>query len=276
MQKQLSIKSELKDNRTKAIVVSVLTIIEIVINIINLVQKTGSYGISTILMGIILGIGDALTFTALITMINKPVLSILILLFAQIPSFIYAAIIAGGILGALQDMSMSLLIITVALVVHFIIANKNNKKTEEWKDKKITKKIVANINYDRSILKVPVWSKIIVYSLLVTVIMTYANSKTLTSMYSSILLRVLISTSAIVPMFLIISIVTTSHLAYEILTINTLFNGCIVAQLIIGKEASVIQIIQSLTEVVLTIYCWLLLISDKADTEKEKGKTYEK
>lgn len=276
MQKQLSIKSKLRDNKIKAMNLAAFITIQIVLNIANLTQSNNSDEKYIVLMGLLLGLGDALMLISFVVMINKPVLSVLMLLSSQIISFIHESITDKDLIKTLENMSISLTVIFIAIIVQFIIANKSNKKTESWKEQKITKKIKANILYDRNLVKIPIWAKIIIYSLLVTVIMTYANSKILTSMYSNVVLRVILAVSLIVPIFLIISMLTTSYLAYEMLLFKTVFNGLIVVQLIIGKEASVIQVIQLLLEILFTIFCYLLILTENDKIAKKNRVKKEK
>ena len=145
--------------------------------ILNLIYgyNTSSQGFG----GVMLGIVDTFTFSAYILISRTPVLAEAVLLFAQIITFVYDMFAGATFKEAIEDTGFSIMITFVAFLIALKLA-----KVDTTKEKGLIGNIKNRLLYDRKIHNIKWYYKIVIYSIIVTVIMSISNSSSLNTYIS--------------------------------------------------------------------------------------------
>ena len=187
---------------------------------------------------------NILTLGTYIILMNKPYKALMMLFAAQISTFGSELISGVSLADAIFDLGLSLSITTCALIIHWTLI----KKHIDTKDK-LSKKIYNIINYEREPFKVNVITRLIIYSLFVTCIMAFVNNKdSMNLIASNSYTRVFAAIALLLPAFTILSIVSTSVLAYDILIVQVVMEIITLRFLITNGRLSVGTIIAILVE----------------------------
>ena len=177
--------------------------------ILNLIYgyNTSSQGFG----GVMLGIVDTFTFSAYILISRTPVLAEAVLLFAQIITFVYDMFAGATFKEAIEDTGFSIMITFVAFLIALKLA-----KVDTTKEKGLIGNIKNRILYDRKIHNIKWYYKIVIYSIIVTVIMNISNSSSLNTYISGTAWRAFAALTVVFQFIRVLSLISTTTFAYEI------------------------------------------------------------
>ena len=161
--------------------------------------------------GVMLGIVDTFTFSAYILISRTPVLAEVVLLFAQVITFVYDMLAGATFKEAIEDTGFSIMITFVAFLIALKLA-----KVDTTKENSLIKNIYNKLLYDRKIHNIKWYYKIIIYSLLVTVIMSLSNSASLNTYISGTAWRTFAALTVVFQFIRVLSLISTTTFAYEI------------------------------------------------------------
>lgn len=196
---------ELKYNYCDRLFLLGLAVISIILNLIY------GYGSSSeIFGGVLLGLVDVLTFSAYLLISRTPCLAELVLLISQIITFGYDMIAGATLNEATEDVGLAILITFVA----FVVALKFSKTNGEEKNN--IEKVNSKLLYDRKIHNIKWYYKIIIYSIIIIAVMATANSEVMNTYMNGTAWRVFAALTVIFPLIRMLSLISTTTLAYEV------------------------------------------------------------
>jgi hypothetical protein len=190
-----------------------ILVIAIISLILNFVYGYSKY--STIYSGVMLGMIDVLTFSTYLLIARTPVLSNIILLIASSLTFVYDLISGATVREAADDMGVSILFCVIAIIIVSLFNKKNIVNTFDISDTK-KDKLCKYILFDRKIHNIRWYYKIMMYSIMIVFIMTLSNSTMLNTYISGTDWRVYAALTVAFPFIKLISLLSTTTIAYEI------------------------------------------------------------
>lgn len=214
----------------------------------------------------ILAVAEAVMYCAYIVMLKKPVLSILMILGSNLISCVYALVIGLSIRQTFEQyFNIIGLLIILAFLIQFYIADKNNDKKTGIKER-----IITDINYNRKPFKLPLYANIIIYSCIVILLCEFAKSSVIAEEITngSQLFKLYASTAVVYPTILLIGMLTTSRLAYQLLNIKFIldsFTLFIISDLNSGLDISKMLVI--LPTLTIIVYSVMKFSEDKKSKE---------
>lgn len=225
-------------------------IVCIVLNVINMYMKNIS-----IYAALLLALINFFTFYSYLKIPNKPVKSVLGISLAQFITIIYDMTLdpSMNIGEAIMNLGLVWLITLVALLIHLIVVNKEIDKTSINKIKFIDR-LKLTINYERNAFKVRVYYKVILYSTLISIIMITANSNMLNTLNNNINVRLYGSIAVLFPILIILSVLSTSEIAFELLAIYTLIQSFTVYNLYITDNLDIITFLYLILTIAVIVY----------------------
>lgn len=247
----------MKIKHSKEIAFTVILIACIILNIIE----------SQSLLGVILGVTNAIGIYVYILLLNKPVLAVGALCISNLLSIIYTIITSESSLQITNIIRLEDLLIILALLIHLNIADK--KLSETNNEKSILKRLKKDFIFERKPFKIPWWAKLIVYSTLVTVIMTVANSEIVEFLNKEAGFRLYGAIAVTLPLIELLAISTTSDIAYEIFGFKIIMEIYTLYMLYSINSLNIASIILIILEIIVFIYCFIKKVN-KIENNKEK------
>lgn len=259
----------MKIKNKKTLIIGVITFLDMFINIYNNI-RTAENGVAlAIVCGVLLALCDMFTLFSIIEIANKPVLGMILLTISQVTTLIYELVDGATLNEALTDMGVMGVIVIAALVFHIVTAY---KKVKTDKNVSVGKKIVDTINYKRTIYNVKVYTRVIIYSLIISAVLSLANSNILSTVNTNISFRIYSAFVLVLPAMLIIGIITTSYIAYDIFILKLFFEVYTVYLLVSVGNFDFIQIIYIVVEVLAIMYAYFITFKDKTGENNEEKK----
>lgn len=259
----------MKIKNKKALIIGVITFLDMFINIYNNI-RTAENGVAlAVVCGVLLALCDMFTLFSIIEIANKPVLGMMLLTISQVTTLIYELVDGATLNEALTDMGVMGVIVIAALIFHMVTAY---KKVKTDKNVSVGKKIVDIVNYKRTIYNVKVYTRVIIYSLIISAVLSLANSNILSTVNTNISFRIYSAFVLVLPAMLIIGIITTSYIAYDIFILKLFFEVYTVYLLVSVGNFDFIQIIYIVVEVLAIMYAYFITFKDKAGGNNEEKK----
>lgn len=259
----------MKIKNKKALIIGVITFLDMFINIYNNI-RTAENGVAlAVVCGTLLALCDMFTLFSIIEIANKPVLGMMLLTISQVTTLIYELVDGATLNEALTDMGIMGVIVIAALIFHIITAY---KKVKTDKNVSVGKKIDDIVNYKRAIYNVKVYTRVIIYSLIISAVLSLANSNILSTVNTNISFRIYSAFVLVLPAMLIIGIITTSYIAYDIFILKLFFEVYTVYLLVSVGNFDFIQIIYIVVEVLAIMYAYFITFKDKAGGNNEEKK----
>lgn len=259
----------MKIKNKKALIIGVITFLDMFINIYNNIRIAENGVALAIVCGVLLALCDMFTLFSIIEIANKPVLGMMLLTISQVTTLIYELVDGATLNEALTDMGVMGVIVIAALVFHIVTAY---KKVKTDKNVSVGKKIVDTINYKRTIYNVKVYTRVIIYSLIISAVLSLANSNILSTVNTNISFRIYSAFVLVLPAMLIIGIITTSYIAYDIFILKLFFEVYTVYLLVSVGNFDFIQIIYIVVEVLAIMYAYFITFKDKTGENNEEKK----
>lgn len=254
--------------KSKSIIISIITLLEMYINILNSLNTIEGNLFKQVIYGIILALCDIMILCSIIEINNKPIKGILIYLISQIFTVILQIMSGSKISEALIDMSLYGILLIVSLIFNIVKA-KNKLITDNKYGETNRQKIYNILNYNRNIYKVKMIYRVIIYSNIITVVLAMANSGKLNTLHDNIDFKIYSSAVLLIPIFLTISIITTSYIAYEIFVLKIFVEGYTLYLLSTINKLDIIQVIYILTQLIVIVYAYYLCYKNNDKQDKQ-------
>ena len=196
-----------------------------------------------------------------IYLLDTPIVSLALLLLNQGLNIVYSLLDKDiSLTDAINDNLFSVLVIIWFILVHI---NINIGKLDKNLGKR--DKLIKALGMQRKVLKVKWWAKLVIYSTLVTIVMILSRGETLSTL-SNDGLRVYGALALAMPTIVMLSILTTSEIAYEILGFKIILEIYTIYNLYIVDSINIKDIGYWLLEVV--VFIWIMF---KLKIANEKG-----
>jgi hypothetical protein len=170
-------------------------------------------------------------------MLETPVLGLITLLASQISDLVLS-LTSGAQDIDLQKLAIALNVLVIVIyanVAIFVYEKEQSKEvikeTGELKKLTVKEKLSAAIFYERAPFKAVWWHRVCIYSILVTIIMSLANSDYITLLNSGWALKIYAAVALSIEVIELIAMFTVSTFTYEILAIKTLLETFTVVEL---------------------------------------------
>lgn len=200
-------------------IISILVVISKIVyvfidNNISNDASTNEY-MSLILNIVLLSIVNICTLYSYIVLLKTPIKAILFIIGAQIVTLIHELLAGVTVEMALFDLGLTFIISIIMICIHWNSISK--KIANEISHSKLQKRIVKIINYERKPIKINIFTRIIIYSLMISTVMIMTNnSSAMNTVASNTRTRLFASVATLLPLFTIFALLSTSRLAYEI------------------------------------------------------------
>lgn len=259
----------------KAVVVAVITFLDLFVNIVNNVRiAENSIGVAVI-GGILLALCDMLLLFSIIELANKPVLSMVLLTLAQTFTLIYSLFDEDTFVDACYDIGIMGVMVLSALTYHSVSAYKKVSKDKELV-KTFKDKVKNTVNYKRAIYSIKIPVRIIIYSMIISSTLSLAGSDMLNVLNNSISFRIYSAFVLVIPSMLVLGIITTSYIAYDIFIAKILFEAYTLYLLVSIGKFDLVQIIYIIVEVIAIVYAYFVTFRDNGKkVEEKRGKKKE-
>lgn len=261
---------KVKDNKT--IVIGIIALLDIVINILNNVRTAENGMVLAVACGLVLALCDMLLLFSIIEIADKPVLGMIMLSASQVSTFVYELLDGATINEAITDMGITGMFVFIAMVYHIGVAYRKVKEQKEcistWKDK-----IINTINYKRTIYSVKIYVRVIIYSFIVSAVMSLANNNVLNLINTSASFKIYSAFVLVIPTMLILGIITTSYIAYDIFIVKVFFEIYTIYLLASVGNFDLIQVIYIVVEIIAIMYAYFVVFRNSS---KEIGDKNEK
>lgn len=246
----------------KSIVISIIVILDMFVNIFNSVTTfEGEIGL-LVVKGILLALCDMLLMFSIIELADKPVKSMLILTFAQVFTFVFELVDGATVNEAFSDMGILGIVVLIALAYHGVYAYKEANK-DKVKQIGLKEKLLNTINYKRTIYSINFYARIVVYSMIASVILSTAGSETMELFNDNISFKLYSAIVLVIPALLVVGIITTSTLAYDLFIVKILLEIYTLYLLFSVGSFDVIQILYVVVEIIAITYAHLTAFGNK-------------
>lgn len=246
---------------SKAIVIAVITLLDFFINIYNNVTTTENYIWTAVLCGMVLALCDVLLLFSIIEIANRPVLGMILLTLSQTFTIVLNILDGAVISEAFEDVGVAGLAVIIALIYHTVAAYKEVGKDKESVTT-FKEKVINTVKYKRSIYSVKLHVRFIIYSLIISTILSLAGSEMLSLVNNSVSFRIYGAFVLIIPTMLIIGIITTSYIAYDLFIVKIIFEIYTLYLLAGIGEFNIVQIIYIIVEAIAIIYAYFVTFID--------------
>jgi hypothetical protein len=244
------------------------------------------FGIATVVLGIV----TSTKLLGYILIIETPVIGLLMILVSNLIDLIMCVVQGASDIGSLK---LAILVIIMAILIHTNISalavekieyNKGDRRErsrDKYKKLKSSEKLNKALTYERLPYKVPWWTKICIYSMIIVLIMQIANSDSLDLYNNTAGFKVFAAIAICLSAIELFGIITTSSFTYEILAIKVILETYTVSLLIdynnlheLESSDDWTKIYESIAlimiEVVIFVY-YLYKISQSKEKENNKS-----
>lgn len=203
------------DSKKENTVLLVIIALDMLINLASMVGSNNSGFIT----GVLISITDAITLISCILVIDKPIIAIIGLNIAQMIELITDLILGYSISGAVGNLGAIWIVSLVVLILNVWVLKKKKKLS--------IKEIVV---YKRKLLPAVWWVRVTIWSMLVTILMSTANSNMMKDIGNSTEIRLYGAMTVVLPTFFLLGILSTSELVldftvlYRLIEIFTIYN----------------------------------------------------
>lgn len=223
-----------------------------------------NFNSSNLIISVLLAIIETISIISYLVLINKPMIALLLAFMQQTISLGYDLAIGVSIKDAINSYIVYGGITLACIFIHFLIIDK--KKT----DNKVSKRILTALNTERKPCKIPIWSKIIVYSTIVTLIMNTANSNdTISSMGLQGVFKVYGAIVMLLPVIMYAALLSTTILAYELLIIRIILEIITICNLYNLDSLTISQVVYVVIECFIFIYALYKIKVKKNERERQ-------
>lgn len=254
----------------KAIVIAAIAFLDFFVNIVNNVRMSEDGIVIAVVGGVLLALCDMLLLFSIIELANKPVLSMMMLTLAQTFTMIYSLFDGDTFIDACYNMGIIGALVIAALVYHSVSAykklNENKESVKTFKDK-----LKNTLNYKRTIYSVKIPIRIIIYSMIISSTLSLAGSEMLNVLNNSISFRIYSAFVLVIPSMLVLGIITTSYIAYDIFIAKILFEVYTLYLLASIGKFDLVQIIYIIVEVIAIVYAYFVTFRDSGKKVGEKS-----
>ena len=262
----------MKFKNSRAIVIGIISFLDVFINILNSVRTAENGMVLAVVCGLVLALCDMLLLFSIIEIADKPVLGMIMLSASQLFTFIYELLDGATLSEAITDMGITGIIVITALIYHSVLAYKKVKEHKEFVST-FKDKVLNTINYKRTIYNVKIYVRVIIYSLIVSAVMSLANSDMLNLMNTSASFKIYSAFVLVIPTMLILGIITTSYIAYDIFIVKIFFEIYTIYLLASVNNFDLIQITYIVIEIIAIMYAYFVTFRNSS---KEVGDKNEK
>jgi hypothetical protein len=245
----------------------VLFLICLILNLINLISSISTFSNSwiAVMNGITLAMINFFTFVSYLGLEDRPVVTVLSIVLAQLSSFVNGLLNGYTVTATITNLGVVSILSIIALIVNIKVVSNKLKDIENKKDK-----VKATVMFNRRTLRVKWYYKLIIWCIIVTSVMSLANSDMLSTLGNDIGIKVYGSLAVLIPTFLIIGILTTSDIAYDIINVYTLLELYTIYSLIMIGELTVITALYMILEVIIVVLINIRRYKRKTKVDKEK------
>ena len=208
-----------------------------------------NFNSSNLLITVLMSIIETMSIVVYIILVNKPILALILAFIQQIVSIIYDLVIGIAIKDAVNSFIIYGGITLACIFIHFLIIDKKNDTTS------IKSRVINVIKTDRKPSNVPIWSKLIIYSTLVTMVMYLSKSNdTLDTLGLQGVFRVYGTVVLVLPIILYGALLTTTTIAFEMLLIRVILEIITMYNLYSIGEFKITQLLYVCIEILVVIY----------------------
>lgn len=244
-------------NKEKTVLLLLVSFTVLIINVINGVNK--DLGLITMLLNTVL---DTTLLFAYIELPKHPIRTISMVLVRQIAALGQDVAIGITLKEALEIDGGLLLVIIIVLAVR--------NYTTKIESEGIKERIIKLWNYERQPLKMKWWVHIIVYSMLITLLVTVANNNYMQLFNSEFTVRFYGALALIFPVVELIAMITTSNISYEIIIIYKIIQTITIVQLIDYKGLNLATALIYLIQLAVVVYSTWVWIKDAKENKSKK------
>jgi hypothetical protein len=263
--------------KRKAVIVSIITFLEVLVSVYNCINSYSEEKgiVLAIIIGVLFAACECFQFYSIVEIAERPVIGVIMLAISQVFTFVYEVVTGATANEALNDMGVIGFIVIIAMLIHMIITNKivNDKKNNN--NDKIGKRFKNIIFYKRNLLKIKWYTRVIIYSLMITTVMSLANSEIVTTLNDSTTFRLYAALVLAVPTFLVFGILTTSYMAYEMMIFKIMLEIYTIYLLSTVNSMDYIQIVYIVIELIVITYSYAVVFRNE-QLEKENNKEAKK
>ena len=162
-------------------------------------------------------VATLITLTVYSMIQYKPILALSLVLLKQIIYLVVDPSLFGRSIG------INLIFLLIALIINVNIAKP--------KEGKLKDRLVAILNYERGLLKVKTWFKIIIYSFIVTLIMSVTKLDTVQQISTEPSIQVFTAIALLLPTLEFLSILSNSTIFTDIIFFSIIFKSYTLVEL---------------------------------------------
>ena len=218
--------------------------------------------LTSILSGVIISMVDLTLLMSYVTLVNKPIIALMLLLASKLFSVTYDLVTNN-----LSSESFGLIGFTVilGLMVHVIIIIKNNK--DKFNNLNFINKFKTLINFERKPIKIKIWAKIIIYSTLITVIMQVSRSEIINSIFTYNKFNIYGAIAIVLPLIQVLGILTTSNITYELFLIQIIIETFTLYILYTVDSFDILHLVFVILKVIIYLYIMTKLSNNRRKQE---------
>lgn len=213
-----------KTNNLKSIALVILLMFSIINDVITLVEGGGSA-----FNGIILALCEFTLLMSLFSMVHSRVKSTGYLLVSQVLTFIYELLDGATVNEAMNDIGIIGILSVIVFILYVVLTGSREEVTlngmnmykvpfsgNESKLEQAKEIIYRAFTKERKLYKINFVTRIILYSLMVTIVMSLSKSEALNTLNNDSLFRIYGSLALLLPLFMVILIIIDCKLAYDV------------------------------------------------------------
>lgn len=253
--KTMRIKSIAIDRKTQIKIMCGLAVFFVLMNILNkAIYNTEELTAKGIASGILFGLASAFTYMALIIIIDRPFLGLEVLILNHV-STVGGYLIIGDSQESVQESVIWALLIVLILLTNAVYRLANGKKEKL-------------IEVKRTILKVSLPFKIMLYSSMLTVIFILEKTERF-EIFHNAWYKFYGAVVVLLPIYFMFGIMTTSIIAYDLFTVKILIE--IISFVLVTDKSNfnLIMMLEIIAEIIIAVY-WYLIYCLKTQTDNEQ------
>ena len=170
----------------------------------------------------------------------KPILALVLLLLKNIIYVVIEPSLFGSSIG------INLIFLLTALLVNIKIVKINEEKLKD--------RIVTLVNYKRSLLKVKPWIKIVIYSFLITLVMSVTKLSEVQEISSELNIQIFTAIALLLPTIEFLSILSTSSIFIDIIIFTIVFKAYTLVKICLIDDINYTEVYSLILAVFALIY----------------------